>query len=152
MRGRRWNPGGSGAAFLVRRLTSRTATFGAVGAIGLLLLALVSVGEVVPTYLLLAATGAGAAVMNIPLVSGLQRKVPAEMRGRVFAVFSSIVEAAAIVSMGAAPGLAGLVGTASVMAVVGVYLAVLGVTLWVLAKGLDFGDRPRQEPVAAGSK
>jgi len=134
--------GAMAAGVLGRRLSSRTVAFGSVAYAGLVIFLLGLNRSALLAYVLLLFIGVTTPLLSIPLVTALQKKVPAEMRGRVFSTFGSLTESAAVLSMAAGPSLAVLVGVRSVMLWVGVYEVVAGSAAWAFAGKLDFGDRP----------
>ncbi len=135
--------GALAAGVLGRRFSSRTIAFGSVAYAGAVIF-LLGLNRSAPlAYVILLFVGLTNPLLSIPLVTALQKKVPAEMRGRVFSTFGSLTESAAVLSMAAGPSLAELVGVRAVMLGVGVYEMVAGPISWAFAGRLDFGDRPR---------
>ncbi len=137
------------AGILGRRLSSRTISFGSVAYVGVVIFLLGLNRSMFWAFVILLFIGLTNPLLSIPLVTALQKKVPAEMRGRVFSTFGSLTESAAVLSMAAGPSLAELVGVRAVMMGVGVYEMITGPIAWAFAGKLDFGDRPAVTPTAA---
>ncbi|MHB0885163.1 MAG: MFS transporter [Bacillota bacterium] len=139
------------AVVLGKYLSSRTIAFGSVAYTGVVLFLLGLNRSMVLAFVILLFVGLVNPLLSIPLVTALQKKVPAEIRGRVFSTFGSLAESSSILSMAAGPSVAELFGVRAVMMAVGVYEMVVGPISWFFARKLDFGDRRTPNAPAAAS-
>lgn len=82
---------------------------------------------IVVSYGLMLLIGASVSVLNVPATTLLQEVIPDEIRGRVFGVQGTLIQAFSIFSIGWESAVAALIGAQTMIIMVGLFCAGIGV-------------------------